>query len=157
MTNPTKLSASELRENLLVAGQLLGEGVPSIFDSDFAQHCIYEELIRPMCSLYLNNSNRFVRLVNGFDLKIINLQYAFFCEDDIFQPILWEEEYGDKIIGFTVRTHPDVLLIDMQYSDPDSDELMILGFRRYDICVRNHYPHILFYQGFGDQYSREGN
>jgi len=155
MTNPTKLSASELRENLLVAGQLLGEGLPSIFDSDFAQHCIYEELIRPMCSHYLKNSNRSVRLVNGFDLKIINLQYAFFCEDDIFQPILWEEEYGDKIIGFTVRTHPDVLLIDMQYSD--SDELMILGFRMCDICVRNHHLHILFYQGFGDQYSREGN
>ena len=156
MTNTAKLSASKLYENLLFAGQILGGGVPSIFDSDFTQHCIYEELIRPMCSHYWNNSNRsFVQLVN--DLKFINLQYAFFCENNIFQPILWEEEYGDKIIGFTVRTHPDVLLVDMQYSDPDSDELMILGFRAYDICVRNHHPHILFYQGFGDQYSREGN
>ena len=87
----------------------------------------YQEFLTPLYKKY-EEDPRFV-VSNEIGEKMWDVQYALLKEyqqDDLFAPVLWEEEDGRQlVVGFRVKGQPRYLLNDAQYSDKDSGALLM--------------------------------
>lgn len=123
----------------------------------------FEEFLAPIYKQYADDP-RFI--IRGKDnTSLYDIQYALAKESvlgEIFTPITWkndEDEDRQLIIGFSLSTHPEYILLDAQYAKGDAkgmiDHFLFESFLEYgeQRITRN----ILAYVGFADVYIQGGN
>ena len=80
-----------------------------------------EEYFNPLYEKYWDDPSFSIKKKDG--KNFIDIQYALVQElasgDTTYAPILFSEERGKKLIGFTVNNRPEVVLVDASYQEPD--------------------------------------
>jgi hypothetical protein len=115
----------------------------------------YQEFLSPLYTKYEDDPRFTVSDEDGD--KIWDLQYALLQEcahNNLFEPILYEEDGCGLVVGFRVNGKPQFILTDAQYSKKDNGAplLMLMDDAQKYFMETGERSSLITYVGFSDVY-----